>query len=82
MALDDYLGDVILDLEPTPNRSDWLSVLGVAYEVAALTGSEVRQPEAIYPEEGQEPIRNLLSVNIQDADLCPGTRPASSVASP
>ena len=70
MALDDYLGDVILDLEPTPNRSDWLSVLGVAYEVAALTGSEVRQPEAIYPEEGQE-IRNLLSVNIADSDLCP-----------
>ena len=70
MALDDYLGDVILDLEPTPNRSDWLSVLGVAYEVAALTGSEVRQPEAIYPEEGQE-IRTLLSVGIRDADLCP-----------
>ena len=42
MALDDYLGDVILDLEPTPNRSDWFSVLGVAYEIAALTGSEVR----------------------------------------
>ena len=70
MALDDYLGDTILDLEPTPNRSDWLSVLGVAYEVAALTGSEVRQPEVLYTEEGQE-IRNLLSVNIQDADLCP-----------
>ena len=70
MALDDYLGDVILDLEPTPNRSDWFSVLGVAYEIAALTGSEVRQPEVIYPEEGQE-IRNLLSVNIADSDLCP-----------
>ncbi len=69
-ALDDYLGDTILDLEPTPNRSDWLSVLGVAYEVAALTGSQVRQPEVVYPEEGQE-IRNLLSVTIQDADLCP-----------
>ena len=70
IALDDYLGDTILDLEPTPNRSDWLSVLGVAYEVAALTGSHVRQPDVIYPEEGQE-IRNLLSVNIADADLCP-----------
>ena len=68
--LDDYLGDTILDLEPTPNRSDWLSVLGVAYEVAALTGSEVRQPEAIYPEEGQE-IRTLLSVGIRDTGLCP-----------
>ena len=70
MALDDYLGDVILDLEPTPNRSDWFSVLGVAYEIAAITGSKVRQPDLSYPEEGQE-IRNLLSVNIADADLCP-----------
>ena len=70
MALDDYLGDVILDLEPTPNRSDWFSVLGVAYEIAAITGSRVKQPDLSYPEEGQE-IRNLLSVNIADADLCP-----------
>ena len=69
-ALDDYLGETILDLEPTPNRSDWLSVLGVAYEVAALTGAEVRMPEAIYAEEGRE-IRNLLDVHIQDPDLCP-----------
>ena len=69
-ALDDYLGDIILDLEPTPNRSDWFSVLGVAYEIAAITGSRVKQPEITYPEEGQE-IRNLLSVVITDEDLCP-----------
>ncbi|MFH1140545.1 MAG: hypothetical protein V1724_02490 [Chloroflexota bacterium] len=33
--LSDYLGDTVLDLEVTPNRPDWLSVLGIAHEVAA-----------------------------------------------
>ena len=37
-SLDDYMGDTVLDLELTPNRLDCLSVLGVAHEVAALTG--------------------------------------------
>ena len=39
--LDDYLGDTILELELTPNRLDCLSILGVAHEVAALTGKRV-----------------------------------------
>ncbi len=38
VPLADYLGDVVLDSEVTPNRPDWLSVLGVAHEVAALAG--------------------------------------------
>ncbi len=68
--LDDYMGDQALDLEPTPNRADWLSVLGVAYEAAALTGARAREPEALYPEEGL-PISAHISVSIQDPDLCP-----------
>ena len=38
MGLAEYLGDQILVLELTPNRSDCLSMLGVASETAALTG--------------------------------------------
>ena len=68
--LADYLGDQVLDLEVTPNRPDWLSVLGVAYEVAALTGATVRQPEVYYPEEGI-PVSSQASVIIQAPDLCP-----------
>ena len=70
MPLDEYMGDQVLDLEPTPNRSDWLSVLGVAYETAALTGSAVHEPEIIYPEEGM-PISSQVSVSIGAPDLCP-----------
>lgn len=42
--LADYMGDVIFDLEVTPNRPDCLSVIGIAREVAALTGKEVQSP--------------------------------------
>ena len=39
--LSDYLGDVLFDLDITPNRPDCLSVVGIAREIAALTGGRV-----------------------------------------
>ena len=67
--LSEYLGDHILDLEVTPNRPDCLSILGVAREVAALTGVTIQEPECSYPEEG-DPIGSLVQVEIADSDLC------------
>jgi phenylalanyl-tRNA synthetase beta chain len=67
--LDQYLGDTILDLELTPNRLDCLSILGVAHEVAALTGTNVREPDISYPEEGP-PVSEQISVSVPDSDLC------------
>ena len=64
-----YLGDVILDLDLTPNRPDWLSMVGVAREVAALTGGIVREPGHTY-EEVDEPASAKASVEIADPDLC------------
>jgi phenylalanyl-tRNA synthetase beta chain len=69
-ALAEYLGDTILDLDITPNRPDCLSVLGIAREVAALTGTSVREPPSDYQEAGR-PIKERLSVQIADRDLCP-----------
>jgi phenylalanyl-tRNA synthetase beta chain len=40
------LEDVILDLTATANRADALSMVGVAREVAALTGATLRLPDA------------------------------------
>src|SRR5919199_3958049 len=40
------LTDVILDLTATANRADALSMVGVAREVAALTGATLKLPEA------------------------------------
>jgi len=70
MPLADWLGDVILDLEVTPNRPDCLSVVGIAREVAALTGQTVHLPEPGY-EELDCSIEQKASVAIIDPELCP-----------
>ena len=41
-------GDVVYDLEITPNRPDWNSVIGIAREISALTGNPLRLPEIQY----------------------------------
>ncbi|MEE8464863.1 MAG: phenylalanine--tRNA ligase subunit beta, partial [Dehalococcoidia bacterium] len=67
--LDEYMGDTVLDLELTPNRLDCLSILGVAHEVAALTGKRVREPESSYQESGT-PITEQINISVADPDLC------------
>ncbi len=69
VPLAEYLGDSVLDLEVTPNRPDCLSVLGVAREVAALTGLELHVPPPAYEEAGPQ-IGGLVRVEIADPDLC------------
>ena len=69
MPLVDYLGDAVLDADVTPNRPDCLSILGVAHEVAALTGGTVTEPDATYPEDG-DPIERDITIEIADPDLC------------
>lgn len=72
----EYLGrtgtDVVYDLETTPNRPDWNSVIGIAREISALTGNPLRLAEIpTLPEDGNRPAENLVSVTLADADLCP-----------
>jgi phenylalanyl-tRNA synthetase beta chain len=68
----EYLGaaDTILELSVTPNRGDCLSVLGVAREVAALTGGSLRERE-IAIVEGKTAAVRLATVDVQAPDLCP-----------
>ena len=44
MPLVDFMGDVVLELEVTPNLARALSLIGVAREVAALTGQALKLP--------------------------------------
>jgi phenylalanyl-tRNA synthetase beta chain len=74
----EYLGrsdaDVVYDLEITPNRPDLNSVIGIAREIAALTGNTLRLPELATLEQnnsGTRPISALVSVRIEDPELCP-----------
>ncbi len=68
--LADYLGDVIFDLDVTPNRPDCLSVVGIARETAALTGQGLHLPEVSY-KEAASPIDQQISIEIAAPDLCP-----------
>ncbi len=67
-ALD--LKDVVLDVAITPNRSDCLSIIGIAREIAALTGKKLRYPEITFAET-EEDVATVTSVEILDPHLCP-----------
>lgn len=58
------LDDEILELSLTPNRSDALSMLGVAYEVAAILGRDVKWP-TIEKEEASEKASEYISVKVE-----------------
>lgn len=64
------MADWLLTVEITPNRGDCLSVLGVAREVAAITGETVVLPEVSFAEDGP-PVAEIASVAVTDRDLCP-----------
>jgi len=65
----DYLGDVVLDLDLTPNLARCFSIVGVAREVAALTGARMRYPDTDMVAEGQ-PVDDQVRIVIEDPDLC------------
>ena len=70
VPLNSVLGETVFDLDLTPNRPDLLSVLGVAREVAAITGQRARDPSVEHKAAGK-PIKGRVTVEIADPDLCP-----------
>ncbi|MGZ6236125.1 MAG: phenylalanine--tRNA ligase subunit beta [Syntrophales bacterium] len=64
------LKDMVLDIGITPNRSDCLSIIGIAREIAAITGSALKYPDTIVSE-SEPDITSITSVDILDPDLCP-----------
>ena len=63
------VNDYILELDLTPNRGDCLSVIGVAREVAALTGKPFRLPEPVFSEIDED-VAGQAQVDIADPELC------------
>ena len=63
------LEDIVLEIAVTPNRGDCLSVLGMAREIAALTGQRLRRQRVVL-REGEEAVADLIAIRIGDADLC------------
>src|SRR5215216_2360031 len=63
-------GDVVFDLEVTPNRPDLNSVIGIAREIAAVAGNKLRLPE-IECQKSEVRTESLVSVRVEYAELCP-----------
>ncbi len=68
--LADILGDVILDIEFTPNLARCFSMIGVAREVAAILGMEMRYPSFEFVAEG-DPIEEQVKIDIREPELNP-----------
>ena len=63
------LEDTVLELAIPPNRGDCLSILGLAREIAALTGQRLRR-QRLTVREADDAAANLIAIHIADADLC------------
>src|SRR4051812_3913802 len=60
----------VLDIEVEPNRPDFLSVLGVAREVAAATHGPLHVPDPAV-DETDEVVADVVPVKIDAPDACP-----------
>jgi phenylalanyl-tRNA synthetase beta chain len=70
--LQDYLGDAVLDIALTPNIARNANVLGVAREIAALTGQPLRKPEDEDPWAEDAPaIDGMVSLDITEPEVNP-----------
>ena len=63
--------DVVYDLEVTPNRPDWNSVIGIARELSALTGNPLRLPEIPKLPSNDEEASDLFGVILEKTEQCP-----------
>ena len=68
----DYLSleDTVIDFEITPNRSDCLSIIGIAREVAATFKSELDIPQIKLKEEAESSAQDAARISIEAQDLC------------
>lgn len=64
------LDDVILEFELTANRADCFSVIGLAREVAVLTGGTLKKPMLNLREAGEAKASSMSTVKITDPSLC------------
>src|SRR5688500_19809087 len=70
MPLAHYFGDALLHISILPNMGRNANVIGVARELAALTGRKLKKPNITYKTYG-EPVQDLVSIEITDPELNP-----------
>jgi phenylalanyl-tRNA synthetase beta chain len=70
MPLVDYMGDAVFDISILPNMARDASILGIARELAAVTGRELRLPEGIPMPQGDE-LSMCVSLEVRNPELNP-----------
>jgi phenylalanyl-tRNA synthetase beta chain len=64
-------GDFVFEAEITSNRPDWLSVIGVAREVAALTGEKLKNGSKSQRVRVSKKGAERLAIKVEDKNDCP-----------
>lgn len=72
-AIEKFEDDSVFEIEITSNRPDWLSVIGIAREVAAVTGKKYSPQSIVHRKiEGRRTSdEGRLVINIEDKNACP-----------
>ena len=65
------LDDIVLDIDLTSNRADCFSMIGLAREIAAITGCPLKMPNMEVKEAAGGDIKDLAAVKIEAKELCP-----------
>lgn len=68
MPLVEYMGDAVFDIAITPNIARNANILGVAREVAAITGKPLRAPDYDFKAEGED-IKGKAKIEILNPEL-------------
>jgi phenylalanyl-tRNA synthetase beta chain len=64
------LKDTLFEIGLTPNRSDCLSVVGIARDIAAKLDQKLKQPQVTLLE-GTDAVDTCIGVTVEDSELCP-----------
>jgi phenylalanyl-tRNA synthetase beta chain len=64
------LSDTIIEIDLTPNRSDCLSMIGIAREIAGIQKTRLKYPDT-HLSDSRDEISNLTSVTIEAPEFCP-----------
>lgn len=68
--LADYIGDAVLDISILPNMARNANVIGIARELAALTGRELKKPTVKLKTSGDS-VEGLVEIEITNSELNP-----------
>lgn len=67
----DLYQDTIFEISLTPNLGHCSSVIGVARELSAITGTPLRLPVVMVEEVMMDPIEDSVTVKIENIEKCP-----------